>query len=267
MAHEKLPPLYIGEKTGVKRNLLFQLYLFLCKDIFGGVIMGRELLVREVKAAALLRMEDAARTEKDFNAVVKQWDHNDENEERRQRYHEVQRDEWLLDLGYTYGMVIPVPIPHPTWLEAIKGDFISMIYDSADDMWQIIEDWDVAVLVKNLTDKKKDVLHLRVVGQYTAVQLAYYYNVSDRAVRKLYASAIDSIRDKLVPVIREQIASGYPKMTNGKRHCLRWYDVEKAVKAEKAAKKKALAEKKTLEKKETLAKEKATAEEKTATAS
>jgi len=59
--------------------------------------MGRKLLVREAKAAALARMEDAARTENDFKAVVKQWNHLDENRERRERYHEIGRpnDEML----------------------------------------------------------------------------------------------------------------------------------------------------------------------------
>ena len=47
--------------------------------------MGRELLAREAKAIALTRMEDAARTEDDFKAVIKQWNHNDENRERRER--------------------------------------------------------------------------------------------------------------------------------------------------------------------------------------
>ena len=53
--------------------------------------MGRKQLVREVKAAALARMEDAARTEDDFKAVVKQWNHLDKNRERRERDHEICR--------------------------------------------------------------------------------------------------------------------------------------------------------------------------------
>ena len=53
--------------------------------------MGREQLVRKIKAAALARMEDAARTEDDFKAVVKQWNHNDRNRERRERYWEIGR--------------------------------------------------------------------------------------------------------------------------------------------------------------------------------
>jgi len=53
--------------------------------------MGREQLVREIKAAALARMEDAARTEGDFKKIIEQWNHLDENRERRERYHEIGR--------------------------------------------------------------------------------------------------------------------------------------------------------------------------------
>ena len=53
--------------------------------------MGRELLVREIKAAALARMEDAARTEDDFKKVITQWNHNDKNRERKERYGILQR--------------------------------------------------------------------------------------------------------------------------------------------------------------------------------
>jgi len=74
-------------------------------------------------------------------------------------------------------------------------------------MWQIIEDWDISLLVKNLTNKQKEVLFLRAVRLCTAAQIACYHDKTDRAIRKLLAVAFDSIRDKLAPIIREQIDS------------------------------------------------------------
>lgn len=76
----------MGEITGVKRNLFRKVFEFIFKR---GEGMGRKQLVRETKAAALARMEDAARTEDDFNAVMAQWNHLDENRERKERYHEM----------------------------------------------------------------------------------------------------------------------------------------------------------------------------------
>lgn len=45
-------------------------------------------LKREIKAEALRRLEEAARTEADFQAVINQWDKLDQNRERRERDHE-----------------------------------------------------------------------------------------------------------------------------------------------------------------------------------
>ena len=192
-----------------------------------GESLKHEKLMRDVKREALARMEDAARTEADFNAVVAQWDKRDENRERKERYHEVGRDEKTLEIGYSEGMVFPVPISHPAWHEAIKGDFLSIIFDNAIEMWQLIDDKDIAAIVNSLTDKQKDVLFLSAVRLCTAVHIACYNDKTDRAVRKLLAAALDSIRDKLAPIIREQIKAGWPKMTLAKREFLEWYDEQK----------------------------------------
>ncbi|MDL2232391.1 hypothetical protein LJC63_02260 [Ruminococcaceae bacterium OttesenSCG-928-L11] len=202
--------------------------------------MGRELLVREIKAAALARMEDAARTEKDFNAVVKQWNHNDRNRERKERYWEIGRpNEEMLHwdrinendekgrIKEGLDTVIPPPLNHPYWRQLIRGDFIDTIYDNAFEMWQLIEDPDISSLLKSLTEKQKEVLFLRVVRLCTAAQIACYHDKTDRAVRKLFAAALDSIQDKLAPLIRQQIEAEHPQMTLAKREFLAWYDKKK----------------------------------------
>ena len=188
--------------------------------------MEHRQLVREIKRAALDRMEDAARTENDFRAVIAQWDRLDENRERKERYHEMQRSDSTLEVGYNDGMVFPIPISHPSWREAIKGDFLSMIYDNAYEMWQVIEERDIAVLVKNLTDKQKEVLFLSAVRLCSAVHIACYHDKTDRAVRKLLTATLDSIRGKLAPLIQEQIKGQYQQMTPAKRGFLEWYTLD-----------------------------------------
>jgi DNA-directed RNA polymerase specialized sigma24 family protein len=174
-------------------------------------------LVRDVKREALAHMEAAARTIDDFNAVIRQWDKLDENRERKERAHEIGRDEQKIDVGYTDGAIIPAPISHPAWREAMKGDFLSLIFDNADEIWQLVEDEDISPLVKNLTAKQRDVLFLSAVRQCTSMQVACYRDVTDRAVRKLLAAALRSIREKLTDIIQEQIAAGSPCLTPAKR--------------------------------------------------
>ena len=199
--------------------------------------MGRELLVREAKAIALARMEDAARTEDDFKAVIKQWNHNDRNRERRERDHEIGRpNEEMLHwdrinendekgkMKTEIDVVIPRPLESMWWRQQLRGDFLYTIYDNAFEMWQLIEDWDIAELVKNLTSKQKDVLFLSAVRLCSAAQIACYHDRTDRAVRKLLAAALDAIRSKLAPIIREQIDNEYPSMTIAKREFMAWYE-------------------------------------------
>ena len=190
--------------------------------------MKRKKLKREVAREALARTEDADRTVEDFQGVLKTWDHLDENRERRERDHEKQRDEKTLEVGYRDGIIFPIPISHPAWREALKGDFLSMIFDNALEMWQLIEDADIAPLVHNLTDKQKEVLFLSAVRLCASAQIACYKERTDRAVRKLLAAILASIRGKLAPLIREQIKEDAPGMTLAKREFLEWYDEQKA---------------------------------------
>ena len=201
--------------------------------------MGRELLVRETKAIALNRMEDAARTENDFLDVIKQWNHNDRNRERRERDHEIGRpNEDMLHwdrlnendekgrMKTELDVVIPRPLENMWWRQQLRGDFLDTIYDNAIEMWQLIEDWDIASLVKNLTNKQKDVLFLSAVRLCSSAQIACYHDKTDRAVRKLLAAALESIRSKLAPLIQEQIDNEYPSMTIAKREFMAWYETK-----------------------------------------
>ena len=51
----------------------------------------RKKLKRELRAEALARLEDAARTQRDFERVIAWWDKLDANREHRERYHELSR--------------------------------------------------------------------------------------------------------------------------------------------------------------------------------
>jgi len=181
--------------------------------------------MRDMKREALTRMEEAARTEDDFNAVVVQWDKRDANRERKERYHEISREEKTLHKDYHGGALIPPPFQHPYWRELLKGEFINYIYDNASEIWQVIEDQEIAVLVKSLTNKQKEVLFLSAVRLCTTAQIACYKEQTNRAVRKLLAAALASVRDKLAPLIREQGT----QTTLAKREFLAWYDKEKVV--------------------------------------
>ena len=186
--------------------------------------MEKKQLVRDVKRAALARMEDAARTENDFNEVIKQWNHLDENRERRERDHEVKRNEETIRLGYSDGLIFPIPFIHPAWRGVLNGDFIDMIYDNAEEVWQLVEDADIAAIIKALTTKQKEVLFLTAVRFCSPQQIACYKDKTDRAIRKLLTAALTYIRDNLAPIIQKQITDKAPDMTLAKRQFLEWHE-------------------------------------------
>ena len=49
---------------------------------------NKTMLKRELRAIALKRLEDGARTISDFEEVIKEWDLLDSNRERKERYHD-----------------------------------------------------------------------------------------------------------------------------------------------------------------------------------
>jgi len=203
---------------------------------------------KQLDREAVLRMEEAARSVVDFEAVLVEWNRFDDNRERVERYHEVLRPEGVLitnftskntslfhdfddkvKMHYNEGIVFPFPYYHLAWREAINGDFLSMIYCNPEDMWQLIEDWLVALPVKKLTTKQADVLYLSAVQLFSPQDIAVYPVKTNRAVRKLLAATLESIRSKIAPRIREQLESGYPQMTLEKRQFLEWYEKSKGV--------------------------------------
>ena len=101
---------------------------------------SRKQLVRDTKREALARMEDAARTLEDFQAVVAQWNHLDRNRQRKERAHEIGRtseemlhwdrlseDDEKGKLREELDIVIPRPMKDLAWKQLMHGDFLDVI--------------------------------------------------------------------------------------------------------------------------------------------
>ena len=59
--------------------------------------VSEKRLKREIRAEAVRRLEEAARTEADFSVVIGEWDKLDRNRERRERDYENLRGDLPLD--------------------------------------------------------------------------------------------------------------------------------------------------------------------------
>ena len=101
----------------------------------------RKKLKRELRAEALARLEDAARTQRDFENVIAWWDKLDAKRERRERYHELSRsdDDVPLDYGASANeLFFPDTLNDVLEKQIRKGDFIDAIFYCPYDIHELV---------------------------------------------------------------------------------------------------------------------------------
>lgn len=175
-------------------------------------LAGRTLLKRDMRKAAIARMEAAARTEADFREVIDAWDKEDANRERRERYHEVGRDESLVPLEYNMskeGIVISAPIHSVYWQQMMQGEFLEAIFDCPYELHELVTDNDISDILKGLSEKHKALFFFLVIRGCSATKLACIYGQTDRNIRKVRATIERKIHKKLLPVLEERIKNNY----------------------------------------------------------
>ena len=98
-------------------------------------------LQRELRAEALHLIEEAARTQEDFEKIVKWYDRLDANRERKERYHEISRGD-NIPLDYNAdenGICFPRSINKYLWKQIQKGEFDETIYDCPHELQDLIK--------------------------------------------------------------------------------------------------------------------------------
>lgn len=148
--------------------------------------VSEKRLKREIRAEAVRRLEEAARTEKDFQAVVEEWNKLDRNRERRERDHENLRGDVPLEY-----QAVPEPklIPHwmnnPAYRQLMAGNFLDILFDCPYEMHNLTADTFISRMVEELSEEHKEVLYFLSLRLYSTTQLAAIRGQSDRNIRKL----------------------------------------------------------------------------------
>lgn len=173
----------------------------------------RKKLKRELRREALLRMEEAARTVKDFEAVTKMWDLLESNEVRRVANHEVGRGDIPLEWGAAKdGFFFPRQ-PGGAARQAQTGDFLEMIFSCPYEMHQLIEDADISIAVRDLKDDHKEILYYLIFRLYPCEKIAEIRNQSDRNIRKVRATLLKKLRKALHKALAEREKLGLSMTT------------------------------------------------------
>ena len=151
-------------------------------------------LKREILAEALKRTEESARTLKDFQGVIAEWDRLDRNRERRERDHENLRGDVPLEF-----QAVPEPRIVPLWMNApdyrqlCSGFFLDILFDCPYEMHELTADEFISNMIRNLSEEHKEVLFYLSLRLYSTTRLAALRGQSDRNIRKLRTT----IRKKL----------------------------------------------------------------------
>ncbi len=91
--------------------------------------VSEKRLKRQIRAEALARLEDAARTEDDFRYVVSEWDRLDRNQERQERDHENLRGDVPLEyMAVPNPKMIPLYLNLPRYRQLASGNFLDIIF-------------------------------------------------------------------------------------------------------------------------------------------
>ena len=172
---------------------------------------NKTMLKRELRAIALKRLEDGARTVSDFEEVIKEWDHLDSNRERKVRYHEIGREnlDSKKDVA-PLAIIIPAPINHAYWRQLMKGDFIDIISNCPYEMHNSLSDEDYSKIIYDLKDDHKELLYFLYLRDFTTNQLAALRNQSDRNIRGVRSTILGQIEKKVLMILVDRQIEAFP---------------------------------------------------------
>ena len=165
-------------------------------------------LKREIRAEALRRLEEAARTESDF--LVDEWNKLDRNRERRERDHENLRGDVPLEF-----QAVPDPKIAPLWMnlprfrQLCQGNFLDIIFSCPYELHELTANRFLSKLFFTLSDEQKEVLYYLFVKQYSAARLAAIRGQSDRNIRKLRMTIQKKLQKRMYEHLSEKLENDH----------------------------------------------------------
>ena len=173
----------------------------------------RKKLKRGLRAEALARLEDAARTQRDFENVIAWWDKLDANRERRERYHELSRsgDDVPLDYGASANeLFFPDTLNDVLEKQIRKGDFIDAIFYCPYDIHELVTEEYLSEILLELKEDHKELLFLWAVRLFSSTRIAAIRQQSDRNIRKIRNTMMKKIRKELLSALTDKAEKQLP---------------------------------------------------------
>ena len=165
----------------------------------------KKKLKRELRREALTRLEEAARTQNEFNEVVAWWDKLDENRERRERDHEVLRGDVPLEYGAVQeGNIFPAFLCSPFWWELCSGYFLNIIFDCPYEMHELLADDFLSKMIFEMKEDHKELFYYKVLRRYSSTALGAVLGQTDRNIRKKWTRLMKRMQKKLFKYLTDR---------------------------------------------------------------
>lgn len=180
----------------------------------------KKQLKRDIKAAALERLEQAAETVKDFENVTEQWDRLDENRERKERYWEICRnnEDYPLEYGEAaYGTVFPKNLNSVIAKQIRMGEFLDAVFDSPYEIQELVTDEYLYKILNELKPEHKELLYLTAIKGLSNTQIADLQGKTDRAVRYMKDTVFRKIRKKVYEYLTSEMGKTHDMTPTEKR--------------------------------------------------
>lgn len=184
----------------------------------------RKMLKRDIEAEALKRLEESAVTEDDFKEVIKEWDRLDRNRERKERYHEIYRndEDFPLELGASIDTNFAKNILMIR--QAFKGNFLELIYNSPYEIQEHMTEQYLYEILRDLKPSYKELLYYRAIEGYSNSEYAKLKGCTDKNIRKKWAKMIGIIQDKIYKYLSSDEAKQHHDFTITERAFMKRYE-------------------------------------------
>lgn len=169
----------------------------------------RAMLKRELKRAALDRLENAARTPEEFKKVIAEWDKLASNEARRLRDHEISRGDVPLEYGRAMdGAVFPASFMEPRQRQLMSGNFIDLIHDCPFELHELTADAALSGMLRRLRDDHKEIFYWHFIRQLSCAEVGRIRGQCDRNIRKTRAVIVRKLQKELLRVLAARAKAG-----------------------------------------------------------
>lgn len=168
------------------------------------------MLIREAKAEALRRYEEAAQSPDEFMAVVATWDKLDANRERRERYNETLCGDGTLEYRRSSeGLVFPQWMMDATYRQLSRGNILDYLFDCPYEMHNLTGRAYLRKIVEEMKEDHKEIFFFLYLRQYSPQQLAASRGQTDRNIRKVRDVLLRKIRSKVYNELKRLNKHGY----------------------------------------------------------